>query len=147
MNSGFTDYNIGTNDVRFDYTWDCWSSMIAFELSNQSLAPNYFEHLQFVVLTDPKQIPSKQIPSDILNAVKFMQSTKSIDTYIIGYDSEYVAFDYLNQILIKYMTNRKRQDWTVGATTAFALTEKLNHEILDYPIPRLNLIAVSFLHA
>ena len=141
----FPDYIIGTDDIRFDNTWYDWSSKIASELDSNSLAPNYFNQLQFVVVTDPTELPSKQIPHDILKAVKFLESTINLDTYIIGYDSNYVPFDQLNQILITYMYSRRRHDWVVGATTAFALTEKLNQEILDYPIPRINLIAITYL--
>jgi hypothetical protein len=139
------NYLISVNDRRFNKTWIDWTDRILWHLdSTPSLyGADYVSTLDFNVY-EPNQAPDKEIPRRIYQALTKMRSTP-LEVVYIGYDADYAESITLSTILTQFMARRKRFDYEVHATSAYALTHSLNTEFLDYPIPRLNIIAVTYL--
>lgn len=139
------DYMIAIEDKRFPKTWVDWSErvMVHLAVTPTLYESDYISNFDFQVYT-PIAPPEKEIPRRIYQALSKMRCT-TLEVMYIGYDTEYAPYYQIGSVLTQFMERRKRFDYEINATSAFALTNSLNNEFLDYPIPRLNIIAVTFL--
>ena len=141
----FPEYLIKSNDTRFAGTWDTWSYKILEALHYNPNTHSYTEQLEFVLRSNYTAPPKLTFARDIISAANFCKRNTYCDTYMIAYDADYCDYITMNCVLIEYMHSRRRHDFTVGVATAFGLTANLNTELLDYPLPNVNLLSISYL--
>lgn len=140
----FPDYIIKSNDTRFEATWDAWSYKLLEALHYSPTTINYTTQMELVLRANYTAPPKLTITRDIITAANYCRANNYCDTYMIAYDGSFCDYVTLNHILIDYSRVKRRNDFQVGVSTAFGLTAKLNEELLDEPIPDVNIVTIIY---
>jgi len=137
----FPHYLIGISDIRFPKVWEQWAFNIMLALEHH--APNYAELMEFEAISLNKRNPKIVIQKYLHKMVRTCKETVS-STYWLGIDSDEVNYHQLLLLLASFNAKRRRKDYTIYMTSAFAITAALSDELLDYQIPRLNIVAITY---
>jgi hypothetical protein len=139
-----SDYLIPISDVRFPRTWEIWSLQITHELEcdTDKFNTNYLNAFNFDVFM-PAVPLENELPKRIYQTLHKMRST-ALEVAWVGYDPVYAPLCKVKVILDAFVKKRKKSDYEIYCTSAFALTNSINNELLDYQIPKLNILCISF---
>ena len=142
--SEYPDYLIPVTDCRFPITWHNWSAQIlmSLEVGSDMHNTNYLSTFDFNVLT-PNTSIEQELPKRIYRELHKMRSSP-LDISWIGYDTTYAPSAKIAAVLDMHMKKRRKDDYQLFGTSAYALTTSLNTELLDYPIPKINIVCISF---
>jgi hypothetical protein len=138
----YPDYLIPIADVRFPKVFDQWTYNLMVNLNTSPLTYNYIDTFEFYISAHGAT-PEVAIRRDIKASLTRFQ-IKPTQNIIIGYDTDYCSLDHMGYIIQCINLKRRRLDYDISKTTAFALTTLVDTEMLDHQIPKLNLLLVAY---
>lgn len=136
------DTQIGKTDPRFGRVYERWQSEVTMSLLNNEFSMNFFDSAR-IVLSNQGLTPPKCLRRDIKTAINYLKYT-TLDTLIVGYDSTYMNFAEMAQLLDEILAKRRRKDYRIKATNCVGLTEQLAPRLMSTLTPDLNFLMITY---
>ena len=140
--SMFPNYLIKQSHPRFPQVFDDWVTSLVIDLVQRDLTEKWAETFCFVLSTQSRK-PEVTVLKDLFRMLHVAEQSR-FDMLWCGYDTDYVDYASLVTILDSYNRRRRRRDYQIYAASAFQITVGVNLELIDEPIPDLNIMAITY---
>lgn len=139
---------IGTDEPGFDIVFERWHYKMHEVLSRDNpYSTNYAETHYTEVRINDYEKPELEIPTAIRKAIaKCKKSGGKIENVILAYDTQYCDIHRLEKIMTAVWYRRRNRNYQMACTSSLRLTTLVKPELLNNLLPRLNFVAISYLH-
>lgn len=133
---------------KFGLAWQDWTQRIQECIINSAHDYDYIHTFDCVAFITPANVDhTKFIKNKIARAVEICESTY-LSTQYLCFDSAYFPYEATVDAVRVIQERRRKTNYEAYVSTAFQLSNALQTNeiyLLDYPIPSLTVIAVSYL--